>query len=196
MGSVQQHLRLQWNDYESNFKKGFSDLLQNEELLDVTLICGSNQIKVHKIILSACSPVFHSIFGSLLISFMYEGEVNAIEEELDYFMTTAKELQVIGLRLNDPLSKNRWESQSSSLTFFNSFTPQSPLHLPNITDVRNIVNDSFSEYLPIERNVEDDNILYEKDHSNIAQNEYLQIDSNNGNQDISSDKKKGLYASK
>ncbi|CAB4061950.1 unnamed protein product [Lepeophtheirus salmonis] len=37
-------------------KKILPDLIQKEELLDVTLISGSNQIKAHKIILSACLP--------------------------------------------------------------------------------------------------------------------------------------------
>ncbi|CAB4060602.1 unnamed protein product [Lepeophtheirus salmonis] len=135
-----QHLRHQWNYYESSFKQEFSDLLQNEEQLDMTLLCGSNQIKAHKIILSACSPVFRSILGSaplqqhpliyprgmnfyhLFISFMYEGEVNVRTEELDDFITTTEELQVIGL-LHDT---------ASSATFTSS-SPKLFLHLSKIT---------------------------------------------------------------
>lgn len=39
----------------------FSNLMQNDELIDVTLLAENNEIHAHKIVLSACSPYFQVI---------------------------------------------------------------------------------------------------------------------------------------
>lgn len=36
----------------------FTSLLQNDQLVDVTLLAENNEIHAHKIVLSACSPYF------------------------------------------------------------------------------------------------------------------------------------------
>ena len=43
-------------------KDDFSSLLQDEQFCDVTLVAGKKRIRVHKLILSARSPVFASMF--------------------------------------------------------------------------------------------------------------------------------------
>ncbi|XP_040564413.1 uncharacterized protein [Lepeophtheirus salmonis] len=118
MGSTER-LCLRWNDFESNIKHGFSELREEEEFFDVTLACGSKQIKAHKVILSACSPFFRSIIKSVphqhpllylrgikfnhlesLLCFMYNGEVNVTQEELNNFLAVAEELKIKGLTQN------------------------------------------------------------------------------------------------
>ncbi|XP_040564261.1 uncharacterized protein [Lepeophtheirus salmonis] len=111
------NLCIRWNEYESNFKQGLSELLQNGELFDVTLISGSRVIKAHKVILSACSPVFRSIIQSipsyphpviylkdinfdyleLILSFLYYGEMRVASEVVNDLIKVAEEFQIKGL---------------------------------------------------------------------------------------------------
>ena len=58
---------LKWNDFETNVSKSFG-LLRNEDYLhDVTLVCDDNkQVSAHKLMLSACSEFFKSIFKNNL----------------------------------------------------------------------------------------------------------------------------------
>lgn len=57
-----QQFCLRWNNYQSNLTSVFDQLLQNESFVDVTLACDGNSIKAHKMVLSACSPYFQSLF--------------------------------------------------------------------------------------------------------------------------------------
>lgn len=49
---------LRWNNHQPNMVSVFSSLLQNDQLVDVTLLAENNEIHAHKIVLSACSPYF------------------------------------------------------------------------------------------------------------------------------------------
>jgi len=110
---------LRWNDFESNISSAFCDLRQKEQFFDITLACDDEQIKAHKVILSACSPFFHKIlqrnphespllylkgvkFSDLqsVLNFMYNGEVNVPQEELKSFLAVAEDLKVKGLSEN------------------------------------------------------------------------------------------------
>ncbi|XP_040563609.1 uncharacterized protein [Lepeophtheirus salmonis] len=126
MGS-EERLCLRWDDFELNFKNGFSQLRHDEELFDITLATASNQIKAHKVILSSCSPFFRSLIMSLsshqhpllylsginfkhlesLMSFMYKGEVHVGQEELDDFLKVAQELKIKGLCASTPDKMDR-----------------------------------------------------------------------------------------
>ena len=110
---------LRWNDFESNISVAFREIREEKDFFDCTLSCGSRQIQAHKLILSACSPFFRSIlkmnphqhpllylkgvdFPNLqsVLNFMYHGEVNVAQEELNSFLTVAEDLQVKGLTQN------------------------------------------------------------------------------------------------
>merc|ERR1719220_2668024 len=98
--------------------------LKNSEMtrtfFDVTLACDDEQIQAHKVILSACSPFFRNIlrrnphqhpllylkgvkYKELLsvLNFMYQGEVNVAQEELNSFLAVAEDLRVKGLTQNN-----------------------------------------------------------------------------------------------
>ena len=112
---------LKWNDFESNVSKSFG-LLRNEEYLhDVTLVCDDNsQVSAHKLVLSACSEYFKTIFRNNshpspliclegvsspelrnILDYMYNGETNIFQENLDHFLFLAQRLKILGLLQND-----------------------------------------------------------------------------------------------
>merc|ERR1712106_26001 len=107
---------LRWNDFENNISSAFRELREDKDFFDVTLACEDNQLQAHKVILSACSPFFRSVlkrnphqhpllylkgvrYESVLavLNFMYHGEVNVAQEELNTFLSVAEDLKVKGL---------------------------------------------------------------------------------------------------
>jgi len=107
---------LKWNDFESNISVAFQDLRGDKDFFDVTLACDGDQIQAHKVILAACSPFFRNIlrrnphqhpllylkgvkFPELqsVLNFMYHGEVNVAQEDLNSFLVVAEELRIKGL---------------------------------------------------------------------------------------------------
>jgi len=125
---------LKWNDYQSNIGHAFNDLREEKDFFDVTLACEDNQIEAHKVVLSACSPFFKSILkrnphqhpllylkgvnsqdlGSLL-NFMYQGQVNVAQENLNTFLTVAEELKVKGLTQgSSEKAKKKTEPESNN----------------------------------------------------------------------------------
>jgi len=119
MGSSEKFC-LRWNDFESNISVAFREIREEKDFFDCTLSCGSRQIQAHKLILSACSPFFRSVlrqnphqhpllylkgveFTDLqaVLNFMYHGEVNVAQEELNSFLAVAEDLKVKGLTQNN-----------------------------------------------------------------------------------------------
>jgi len=111
---------LRWNDFESNISLAFRELREEKDFFDVTLACDDNQIQAHKVILSACSPFFRNVlrrnphqhpllylkgvkYSELIsvLNFMYMGEVNVAQEELNSFLAVAEDLRVKGLTQNN-----------------------------------------------------------------------------------------------
>ena len=107
---------LRWNDFETNISEAFRELREEKDLFDVTLACDDNQIQAHKVILSACSPFFRNVLRRnphqhpliylkgvkhkellSVLNFMYVGEVNIAQDELNSFLTVAEDLKVKGL---------------------------------------------------------------------------------------------------
>lgn len=116
MGS--EHYCLRWNNHQNNLLGVFSQLLQEESLVDVTLACSEEGrlIRAHKVVLSACSAYFKALFldhptrhpivvlkdvqfAELrdLVEFMYRGEVNVDHRQLSTLLKTAESLKVKGL---------------------------------------------------------------------------------------------------
>jgi len=112
---------LKWNDFDVNINTAFRELREDKEFFDVTLVCDEDQIQAHKVILSACSPFFRSVLKRnrhehpllylkdvkfcdivSVLNFMYQGEVNVAQEELNSFLAVAEDLKVKGLTQNEP----------------------------------------------------------------------------------------------
>lgn len=49
-----QHYSLRWNNHQNHILHAFDTLLQNETLVDVTLVCEETSVRAHKVVLSAC----------------------------------------------------------------------------------------------------------------------------------------------
>ena len=110
---------LKWNEFESNVSTAFRELRDDKDFFDVTLACEGNQLEAHKVILSACSPFFRAVLKRnphshpllylkgikyedvlAVLNFMYHGEVNIAQDELNSFLAVAEDLQVKGLTQN------------------------------------------------------------------------------------------------
>jgi hypothetical protein len=55
--SIQQFC-LRWNNHQPNFISVFTNLLNSESLVDVTLAAEGRHLQAHKVVLSACSTYF------------------------------------------------------------------------------------------------------------------------------------------
>ncbi|KAK9499690.1 hypothetical protein O3M35_002693 [Rhynocoris fuscipes] len=128
-----QQFCLRWNNHQPNFISVFTSLLTNESLVDVTLAAEGKQLQAHKVVLSACSTYFQSLFAAnpcqhpivilkdikysdlkTMVDFMYYGEVNVSQDQLPAILKTAETLKVKGLaEMPEQLSLSKSVSQSS-----------------------------------------------------------------------------------
>jgi len=111
---------LRWNDFERNISSAFRELRDDKDFFDVTIACDDEQIQAHKVILSACSPFFRNVLRrnphqhpllylknvrytdlQSVLNFMYHGEVNVAQEDLNSFLSVAEDLKVKGLTQNN-----------------------------------------------------------------------------------------------
>ena len=108
---------LKWNDFQTNVTKTFSSLRQEEHLFDVTLVSDDEQhIAAHKLVLSASSDLFKNILKKashsnpmiflsgfkstdlyLILDYIYQGEVQILQSDLDGFLDAAQRLKIEGL---------------------------------------------------------------------------------------------------
>ena len=107
---------LRWNDFGMNISKAFRDLQEENDFADVTLASADNQVEAHKVILASSSPFFKRILKKnshshpliylkgikssdleAVLNYIYHGEVNIEEANLDAFLKVAEELEVKGL---------------------------------------------------------------------------------------------------
>lgn len=114
--SSSQRFCLRWNNHQSNLLSVFDQLLHDESFVDVTLAVEGQLLKAHKMILSACSPYFQTLFVGhpdkhpivilkdvpyadmrSLLDFMYRGEVSVDQDRLTAFLKVAESLRIKGL---------------------------------------------------------------------------------------------------
>lgn len=122
---------LKWNDHHNSFFSIMQDLYSSESMTDVTLACGGQVFETHKIILCVCSSFFRSILNrrrdkapivflkdihpkhlEQLLQYMYNGEINVLQEDLAPLIEAARALQIKGL--SDTPSGNGQQSGQQS----------------------------------------------------------------------------------
>ena len=104
---------LKWNEYPINVSKSFGSLREETDFADVTLACeDGQQVQAHKFILATSSPFFQNILIRnkhehpliymrgmksdnlvAILDFMFHGEANIYQENLDTFLGIAEELK-------------------------------------------------------------------------------------------------------
>ena len=115
---MSEKLCLQWNDFQDNVKSAFGNLRESRDFVDVTLACeDGRQIEAHKVVLAGSSPFFQEILKKnkhshpliymrgmessdllSIVDFLYYGEANVFQQNLDSFLAIAEELQLKGLQ--------------------------------------------------------------------------------------------------
>ena len=111
-------LCLQWNDFKENIQSSFGEHRDDREFSDVTLACeDGKQMQAHKVILAASSPFFRDVLSknkhqhpllymrglksedlTAILDFLYCGEANVFQDNLDSFLALAEELKLKGLK--------------------------------------------------------------------------------------------------
>ena len=108
--------RINWDRHGTNISEAFRSLRKDEHLSDVTLACEEHQFQTHKVVLSAGSSFFERILEThkhpspliflkgmeakildRLLDFMYHGNVELKQEELEIFLKSGEELGLRGL---------------------------------------------------------------------------------------------------
>ncbi|KAJ6640003.1 Broad-complex core protein isoforms 1/2/3/4/5 [Pseudolycoriella hygida] len=136
---MDEDLCMTWNNHHSYIKSAFTSFLHKEALVDVTLAAEGRYLHVHKVVLSACSSYFASLFASnpcqhpivilkdvqyddlkAVVDFIYYGQVNLSEAKLEQFMKTAKMLEILELMADSSLLSN---NTNESFCLGDLFTP-------------------------------------------------------------------------
>ncbi|XP_050687266.1 broad-complex core protein isoforms 1/2/3/4/5-like isoform X22 [Eriocheir sinensis] len=132
-------LSLSWNNHKATFCHILSTLREKERYTDVTLACEGKFYPVHKLVLSTCSEYFEKMFEhtpckhpvvvlkdikcsdiEALLSYMYDGVVSVLQQDLARLIKAAELLQIKGLAVPDeppmkeqPTKKNAypWSSR-------------------------------------------------------------------------------------
>ena len=110
-------LCLQWNDFQENLNSAFRELRSDTDLSDVTLVSeDGGQVEAHKVVLASSSPFFANLLKRnkhphplifmrgvkeevllAIVDFLYNGEANVFQENLDSFLAVAEDLRLKGL---------------------------------------------------------------------------------------------------
>ena len=120
---MSEKFNLQWNDFQSNILQTFRRIREDKDFLNVTLITDDEvQLEAHKVIMSASSSFLDNILKkslhkhpmlflsginsknlNLILEYVYLGEVQVIQEELQDFLSAASKLKIAGLSGVDPI---------------------------------------------------------------------------------------------
>ena len=134
MGSSEKFC-LKWNDFQENVSKSFSNLKKEAGLFDVTLVSSDQQqVSAHRLVLSACSDFFKTIFHSnthshpllyldgvdnreinLMLDYIYQGEVQIYQENLDRFLQIAEKFKLDGLLAENSKNENYYNDYNESI---------------------------------------------------------------------------------
>ncbi|KAK9709154.1 BTB/POZ domain [Popillia japonica] len=88
---------LNWSSYADHFKHAFTQILESNDFVDVTLSCEGKKIKAHRVILSACSTYFYDIFKDNPCNHPTVVLRDVPTEHFSSFLQTAELLQISGL---------------------------------------------------------------------------------------------------
>ena len=108
---------LKWNDFHSSITSSYQNIRNGESFCDVTLVSEDEvTLKAHKLVLSSSSSFFkhillnnphqhpllylsgiNSIDLNFILDYIYQGEIQLFQEQLDNFLNAAQILKIEGL---------------------------------------------------------------------------------------------------
>ena len=108
---------LKWNDFQDNVSKTFKKLRSTDHFYDVTLVSDDQQqMSAHKVVLASCSEYFKNVLTSNkhsnpmlclsgvtrddlqnMLDYIYYGEIQIYQDNLDAFLDIAQRFQLEGL---------------------------------------------------------------------------------------------------
>ena len=127
-------LCLKWNDFQENINSAFGRLRKDNNFSDVTLACADGQqLEAHKVILAASSPMFQNLLSRnkhpnpmiyvrgirsedlvAMLDFLYYGEANVYQDNLESFLALAEEFQLKGLMQGNEEVKRENQTQAKA----------------------------------------------------------------------------------
>ena len=117
---------LTWHTFSSHGKDLFRELMETQAFSDVTLVSDDQkQIMAHKVVLSSCSEYFRDIFKNTssrsrhshpllcldgisstdlenILEYIYNGEIQIYQDNLDRFLSVAQRFKLEGLLNEKP----------------------------------------------------------------------------------------------
>ena len=111
---------LKWNDFHSNLSKSFQEFRKEDDFFDVTLVGDDGKhVTTHKLVLASSSEYFKNVFTNSkkyfqshalicledlqqddlnnILDYIYHGEVQMHQQDLDRFLEIAQRLKLEGL---------------------------------------------------------------------------------------------------
>merc|ERR1712129_102423 len=145
--NMAEKFNLSWDAFQSNLGSSVRDLRDNHDFCDVTLAAENDQVKAHKIIISAGSPFFQKVLKRNehghpllylkgikmsdlkdILAFMYHGQVEVSEDNLSQFLESANELEILGLSKETQAKNHQWMFNRSREM---EYPTPSPMMYPN-----------------------------------------------------------------
>ena len=108
---------LKWNDFQTNVSNTFRKLRTSDNFYDVTLVSDDQQqVSAHKVVLCSSSEYFKNVLTSNkhahpmlclngvnkrdlenILDFIYNGEIQIFQDNLDHFLDIAQRFKLEGL---------------------------------------------------------------------------------------------------
>ena len=183
---------LKWNDFQTNVVQSFQQLRHEEEISDVTLIGDDYQpILAHKVVLSACSDYFKKVFyrsGTKhstpvlclvglshddlknVLDYIYNGELQIYQEDLERFLAIAGRLKLEGLiGQEEPINKiDDFQEESPMTASSPSGDEALSSKVRNVAKVQDdkkiVIQSGFSDIASLDEQLEE---MFSRDQSGI-----------------------------
>jgi len=149
---------LKWNDFKLNVTKYFSQLRNEDDFFDVTLVSDDKiKISAHKLVLSSSSEYFKTVLQNNkhshpllclegvsshelndVLDYVYNGEINISQDNLERFLQIASRFQLEGLIGGDESCADevKVEENTNQDISYDTFSGISEKDVPNVSSAK------------------------------------------------------------
>ena len=176
---------LKWDNFQTNTTSSFGRMRKDQHFSDITLVSGDGDQKIdaHKVILAGSSEFFSKLLKlnshphpilymrginnvqlNAVVDFIYHGEVDICQEDLDTFLKLAEELELKGLKVSEPEKQQPIQAHKEGKVL------QSRSYLPNRSFIK---TDTLEESKVNDKEPNtsfDENVIVPADAMNIKTN--------------------------